>query len=85
MAEAIEIGTISSRGQVAIPTDIREKMRLKEGEKVLFFLQGDSLLMRKVQTLSWENVTRPLREATKKIREEDVVGLVHKVRREKKE
>ncbi|MEK6874381.1 MAG: hypothetical protein AABX52_01375 [Nanoarchaeota archaeon] len=29
MAEAIEIGTISSRGQIAIPADIRDKMHLK--------------------------------------------------------
>lgn len=40
MAEAIEMGTISARGQVAIPAEIREKMHLKEGEKVLFMLEG---------------------------------------------
>lgn len=84
MAEAIEMGTISARGQVAIPTDIREKMRLKEGEKVLFFLEGDTLLMKRVQSLSWEEITKPLRAAVKNIREDDVVALVHKVRKEKR-
>lgn len=83
MAEAIEIGTVSARGQVAIPLDIREKMHLKDGEKVLFLLEGDSLLMKKVSALSWEEITRPLREATKNIREEDVVNLVHKVRKQR--
>ena len=48
MAETIEIGTVSARGQIAIPTEIREKMHLKEGEKLLFFLEGDSLLLKKV-------------------------------------
>ena len=33
MAEIIDMGTISARGQIAIPIDIREKMHLKEGEK----------------------------------------------------
>jgi len=84
MAEAIEIGTVSARGQIAIPSDIREKMHLKEGEKVLFLLEGDSLMMKKVQSMSWEAITRPLRQAAKKMREEDVVALVHKVRREKR-
>jgi AbrB family looped-hinge helix DNA binding protein len=85
MAEAIDVGTISARGQVAIPAEIREKMHLKEGEKVLFMLEGDSLLMKRVSSLSWEEITKPLREAAKKIKEEDVVELVHKVRKEKKQ
>ncbi len=84
MAETVDMGTISSRGQVAIPTEIREKMHLVEGEKVLFVLEGDSLLMRRVKGMSWEEITRPLRAAPKKIQEKDVVELVHKVRREKK-
>jgi len=81
MAETIEIGTVSARGQIAIPTQIREKMHLKEGEKVLFLLEGDSLLLKKVQNLSWEQITKPLRKAAKKIKEEDVVELVHKARK----
>jgi len=84
MAEVIEMGTVSARGQIAIPLDIREKMHLKEGEKVLFLLEGDSLLMKKVSSMSWEQITKPLRAAHKKIREEDVTDLVHKVRKEKR-
>lgn len=81
MAEAIDMGTISARGQIAIPTLIREKMHLKEGEKVLFFLEGDALLIKKVENLSWAEITKPLREAKKKIREEDVPELIHKLRK----
>lgn len=81
MVEAIDMGTISARGQIAIPTEIRDKMHLKEGEKVLFFLEGDSLLIKKVESLSWAEITKPLREAKKKIKEEDVPDLVHKLRK----
>lgn len=81
MEEMVEIGKISARGQVAIPAEIRERMHLKEGQKVLFFLAGDSLLMKRVENLSWDEVTRPLRRAAKKIKEEDVPKLVHRVRR----
>ena len=38
MGELIEIGKISSRGQIAIPSDIRKELDLKEGQRVLFFL-----------------------------------------------
>ena len=81
MTETVEIGTISSRGQVAIPNDIREKMNLKEGEKVLFFLEGDALLIKRVESLSWNDITKSLRNAKKKINEEEVVDLVHKLRK----
>jgi AbrB family looped-hinge helix DNA binding protein len=81
MTEIIEIGKISARGQVAIPTEIRNKMHLEEGVKVLFVLSGDTLVVKKVEDLSWKEITKPLREAKKKIKEEDVVDLVHKLRK----
>ena len=83
MAEIIEMGTVSSRGQICIPNDIRENMGLKEGNKVLFVLTDGSLIMKKVNTQSFAEITKPLREAKKKIREEDVVDLVHRFRESK--
>jgi len=79
--EIVDMGKISSRGQIAIPSDIRTQMGLSEGEKVLFMLQDDTLLMKKVTAQSFESITQPLREAKKKIEEEDVSELVHRLRR----
>jgi AbrB family looped-hinge helix DNA binding protein len=84
MTGVIEMGTISSRGQVAIPSDIRNQLKLEEGSKVLFLLEDDTLLMKKVTTESFAQLTKPLRNAKKKIKEEDVPELVHKLRRMKK-
>ncbi len=86
MAEAVEIGTVSARGQIAIPTDIRAKMHLNDGDKVLFLLEGDSLLMKRVESLSWEEITKPLREAAKQagLKEEDVPDMIHRMRRQKR-
>ena len=81
MTELIETGKVSARGQVAIPAEIRQKMHLKEGQKILFVLTDNTLLVKKVEDLSWEQITKPLREAKKKIEEKDVVGLVHKLRK----
>ncbi|MEK6981803.1 MAG: AbrB/MazE/SpoVT family DNA-binding domain-containing protein [Candidatus Micrarchaeota archaeon] len=81
MTEILEMGKISSRGQIAIPADIRNQMHLEEGSKVIFFLEDDTLLIKKVNTQTWEDVTRPLRLAKKKINENDVDELVHRLRK----
>ncbi|MBU0963356.1 MAG: AbrB/MazE/SpoVT family DNA-binding domain-containing protein [Nanoarchaeota archaeon] len=84
MNELVEMGTVSSRGQIAVPADIRKEMDLKEGNKVLFVLTNDSLLIKKVTTQSFEEITRPLKKAAKKsgLKESDVVGIVHRARKE---
>ena len=76
--EIIDMGKISSRGQVAIPTGIRTKMGLNEGEKVLFWLKGDTLMIRKV---SFEELTAPFQKGSKKISESEVNCVVHKLRK----
>lgn len=86
MPEIIEMGTVSSRGQICIPNDIREEMGLKEGNKVLFVLNDDSLLVKKVTTETFAEITRPLREAAKKsgMKESDVEGIVDRFRKSRK-
>lgn len=83
MSDIVEMGTVSSRGQICIPNDIREEMGLKEGNKILFVLTEDSLVVKKVNTQTFAEITKPLREAEKKIKEEEVVDLVHRFRKEK--
>ena len=85
MLEIIEMGTISSKGQVAIPFPIREEMGLEEGNKVLFVLADDTLLIKKVSTKTFAEITKPLKEAAKKagLKEEDVVDLVHRARKKR--
>ena len=80
MTEIIEMGTISSRGQIAIPNDIRKEMGLKDGSKVLFLLSEDSLLVKKVSVESFAEITKPLREAKKKVEESQVNALIHRIR-----
>jgi AbrB family looped-hinge helix DNA binding protein len=77
----IEMGKISSRGQVAIPSDIRDHMGLTKGSKILFFLEDNVLIMKKVEKSTFAELTKPLREAKKKITEDEVDKLIHKIRR----
>ena len=82
MVELLETGRISSRGQIAIPVEIRREMGLADGNKVVFLLENDTLLIKKLSQLTWEEVTRPLRRMKKKIKENEVNAFIHKVRKE---
>lgn len=86
MGTLIEMGKISSRGQVAIPTDIRDQLGLDEGSKVLFFTEDDTLLMKKVTQQTFAQITRPLKLAAKKagMKEKDVPNMVHRFRKKKR-
>jgi AbrB family looped-hinge helix DNA binding protein len=83
----IELGTVSTRGQIAIPSKIKSGLELSDGEKILFILDGDTLIIKRVMAKkTWEQLTKPLREAAKKsdLREEEITGIIHKFRKEKK-
>ncbi len=83
MSEIIEMGTVSSKGQICIPSNIRENMGIVEGSKILFVLQDDSLLVKKMNLETFEQITKPLKEAAKKagFHENEVEGLVHRLRK----
>ena len=85
MEDIVEMATVSSRGQICIPNKIREKMSLKDGSKIIFALSGDSLLMKKISMETFAEITAPLKAAKKNIREDEVVDLIHKIRKEKRE
>jgi AbrB family looped-hinge helix DNA binding protein len=46
MAE-IGISSLSEKGQVTIPKEVRRRLRLGPGDRVVFVIQGDSVLIRK--------------------------------------
>lgn len=81
--EIIEMGTISSRGQIAIPSDIRERLDLEEGSRVLFVVENDTLLMKKVSSETFRDITKPLKEAARKagFKESETINIVHKSRK----
>ncbi len=83
MKEKIEMATISSRGQICIPNDIREEMGLEEGNKVLFVLTDNSLIMKKADMQTFRQITAPLKEEAKKIgmKEADANEIVHRARK----
>ena len=77
----VTITKISSKGQVVIPSEIREKLHLEEGNLLIISDTDDSICMKKLELpkiKSWDEATKPFREAAKKVRfsEEDLKKLI---------
>ncbi|MBI2628584.1 AbrB/MazE/SpoVT family DNA-binding domain-containing protein [Candidatus Pacearchaeota archaeon] len=65
----VRITKISSKGQVVIPFEIREKMDLEEGNLLIVSDSGDSICLKKIELpkiKSWKEATRPFRESARK-------------------
>ena len=45
----IEVTKMSSKGQVVIPKDIRENLKLKEGDKLIAYNKGDLIILRRLE------------------------------------
>jgi len=44
----VSVGTVTSKGQVTIPKEIRETLGVIEGDKLIFLVEGDRVVLRKV-------------------------------------
>jgi len=44
----VGVSTVTSKGQVTIPKEIRETLGVIEGDKLIFLVEGDRVIMRKV-------------------------------------
>jgi AbrB family looped-hinge helix DNA binding protein len=48
-SSSLELTRLSERGQVVIPTELRKRMKLKEGERFIVMGLGDTIILRKLE------------------------------------
>ncbi|GBU28770.1 hypothetical protein R84B8_02332 [Treponema sp. R8-4-B8] len=51
----MEVARITSKGQVTIPRDIRVKMDLKKGDKILFFEENGKYFLQNSASIALKN------------------------------
>ena len=81
----MEISRISSKGQVTIPIDIRKRLNLKEGDKVIFFEENGRVFIANASLVALKRMEKVMEGKAEKAgikNEDDVVALVKEVRRE---
>ena len=59
--EKLDMTRVSSKGQLVIPKDIRERMKLKEGSILAVVPYGDMVVLKKVDNKISEEDVRTLR------------------------
>jgi len=52
----VEIAKVTSKGQVTIPRDIRVKMDLKKGDKILFFEEDGKYFLQNSASIALKNI-----------------------------
>lgn len=51
---------VSSKGQVVIPEAVRKAVKMREGEDLLVVAIGDTIVMKKLSAVTFEEVARPI-------------------------
>lgn len=82
----MELAKVTSKGQITIPLEIRKKLGLKEGDKVLFLEDDGKIVIMNSTLLALSEAQKEFVGEAQKAGlkdETDVVNLVRKIRKEK--
>ncbi|MBU0461307.1 MAG: AbrB/MazE/SpoVT family DNA-binding domain-containing protein [Nanoarchaeota archaeon] len=84
--DKMEITSLSSRGQIVIPQNIRDELRLQPGEKFVVMGEDDTILLKKVPAPSFDQIDKMLKKMRafakqKGITPKDVKEAIQRVRR----
>ena len=80
--------TVTSKGQVAIPKEVRKELNIDNGSKLFVYVYGDTLMMKVLKMPNPEEFKKKLDEAEKwaesvGLTEEEVNRVIKEVRQGK--
>ncbi|MDR3314552.1 MAG: AbrB/MazE/SpoVT family DNA-binding domain-containing protein [Oscillospiraceae bacterium] len=82
----MDVAKITSKGQITIPVDIRRKMHLKDGDKILFIEQGGRYYVENAALVAINHMQEAFAGEAERLglrNEEDVVAMVKEIRQER--
>ena len=80
----MELAKITLRGQITIPREIRRKLGVRDGDKVVFLEENGRIIVENAAMLALQNAQDTFRGEAERLglhTEQDVVDLVKEVRR----
>ena len=84
----MNLAKVSANGQVTVPVEIRRKLNLKEGDKIIFFERNDGeVVINNASSTAIMNAQKAFEEAAKDFgvsSEDDAQRLVDEVRYDEK-
>jgi AbrB family looped-hinge helix DNA binding protein len=81
----MEVAKVTSRGQITIPIDIRKKLGVKEGDKVVFIEDDSKIVVANATKIAFANMRTAFAGEAERLGLKDeraVVALVDEVRDE---
>ena len=81
----MELAKITTRGQITIPVEIRKKLSVKDGDKVIFIEENGRIIMENAAMIALKNAQDAFAGEAERLglkTEQDIVDLVKEVRRE---
>jgi len=87
MATSLEITSMSTKGQVVIPNDIRNELNVSAGSKFVVMSDGKNILLKPIEKPKLEEFRDLLKQSQRIAKEaglkkEDLPELIKKVRNE---
>jgi AbrB family looped-hinge helix DNA binding protein len=84
--ENIEVTSMSSRGQVVIPQNLRDKLKIHEGEKFVVIGEDNTIVLRKLEMPSFKGFDKLLAKTRefakkKKLKEADIEQAIKNARK----
>ena len=61
----MELAKLTSKGQITIPRDVREKLKLKTGDKVLFFEENNRYFLQNSNSIVLSEFQKSMEGAAK--------------------
>ena len=81
----MELAKITMRGQITIPVEIRKRLGVKDGDKVVFVEENGRIIMENAAMIALKNAQDAFAGEAERLglkNEQDVVDMVKEVRRE---
>ena len=83
----MELAKITTRGQLTLPIEIRRKLKVGEGDKVVFYEENGKIMVENAAKLAFARVREAFDGEAERLglkTEQDVVDTVKEVRRKAK-
>ena len=85
---AIQILTVSSKGQISIPASIRRLLSIQTGDKLAAYTYGDTIMLKAIKIPTEEEFASSLKEAQEwaasaGYTEDDIEDIIKSVRKKK--
>jgi antitoxin PrlF len=86
----LDVTSLSTRGQVVIPNDIREKIKLEPGTKMIIIQEGDNILLKPIKASKMSQFDKIIAIGDKarkelNLKESDVDQAIKNVRKKRNE